>query len=64
MVRCLSGKGGIHDREPQRALGPILAGGGVKGGHVHGSTDDYAWNITADSVHGHVAQGIVRSSEG
>jgi uncharacterized protein (DUF1501 family) len=33
-----------------------LAGGGVKAGHVYGSTDDYAWNITADPVHVHDMQ--------
>lgn len=28
-----------------------LAGGGVKGGHVHGDTDDWCYNITRDPVH-------------
>jgi uncharacterized protein (DUF1501 family) len=28
-----------------------LAGGGIKGGVVHGETDDFAWNITRDPVH-------------
>ncbi len=36
-----------------------LAGGGVKGGHVHGSTDDFAWNITADGVHMHDMQATI-----
>ena len=36
-----------------------LAGGGVKGGHVYGSTDDYAWNITADPVHVHDMQATI-----
>jgi uncharacterized protein (DUF1501 family) len=36
-----------------------LAGGGVKAGHVHGSTDDYAWNITADPVHVHDMQATI-----
>ncbi|MBI2424960.1 MAG: DUF1501 domain-containing protein [Candidatus Hydrogenedentes bacterium] len=27
------------------------AGGGLKGGHVHGETDDIGWNITKDPVH-------------
>jgi len=30
-----------------------MAGGGVKAGHVHGATDDFAWNITQDPVHVH-----------
>ena len=29
------------------------AGGGVKGGYVHGETDDYCYNITKDPVHVH-----------
>ena len=36
-----------------------LAGGGVKAGHVYGSTDDYAWNITADPVHIHDMQATI-----
>jgi hypothetical protein len=30
-----------------------LAGGGVKGGHVHGRTDDYGYYAVADKVHVH-----------
>jgi hypothetical protein len=30
-----------------------LAGGGVKPGHRHGSTDDYGWYATEDKVHMH-----------
>lgn len=30
-----------------------LAGGGVKGGHVHGATDDWGWNAVQDRVHVH-----------
>ena len=36
-----------------------LAGGGVKAGHVYGSTDDYAWNVTADPVHVHDMQATI-----
>lgn len=36
-----------------------LAGGGVKAGHVHGATDDFAWNITADPVHMHDMQATI-----
>jgi hypothetical protein len=39
-----------------RAYSWWLAGGGVRGGHVHGSTDDFAWNVTADPVHVHDMQ--------
>jgi hypothetical protein len=30
-----------------------LAGGGVRGGHVHGATDDYGWYAVQDRVHVH-----------
>ena len=30
-----------------------LAGGGVKGGHVHGATDEYGWWAVKDKVHVH-----------
>lgn len=30
-----------------------LAGGGVKGGIVHGATDEYGWNAIEDKVHVH-----------
>ena len=39
-----------------RAYSWWLAGGGVKGGHVHGATDDFGWNITKDAVHIHDMQ--------
>jgi hypothetical protein len=42
-----------------RAFSWLLAGGGTKAGHVHGSTDDYAWNITADPVHVHDMQATI-----
>ena len=28
-----------------------MAGGGIKGGVVHGETDDFSYNITRDPVH-------------
>ena len=28
-----------------------MAGGGVKRGHVHGSTDDFCYNVASDAVH-------------
>ena len=33
-----------------------LAGGGVKGGHTHGATDDFAFNAVQDRVHPHDLQ--------
>ncbi len=36
-----------------------LAGGGAKRGHVHGATDDFAWNIVADPVHVHDMQATI-----
>ena len=30
-----------------------MAGGGVKAGYVHGATDDFSYNVTADGVHVH-----------
>jgi hypothetical protein len=30
-----------------------LAGGGVKGGHVHGSTDEFGFQAVEDKVHVH-----------
>ncbi|MBM80288.1 MAG: sulfatase [Planctomycetaceae bacterium] len=31
----------------------LMAGAGVKGGHVHGETDDFCYNIARDPVHVH-----------
>ena len=36
-----------------------LAGGGAKPGTTYGSTDDFAWNITADPVHVHDMQATI-----
>jgi len=30
-----------------------LAGGGVKGGHIHGATDEYGFHAVQDKVHVH-----------
>jgi hypothetical protein len=30
-----------------------MAGGGIKGGHIHGETDDFSYNIVKDPVHLH-----------
>jgi uncharacterized protein (DUF1501 family) len=39
-----------RDHHP-RCFSLWMAGGGVKGGVVHGETDDFSYNITADPVH-------------
>ena len=51
---------GLHDvavgvlASPDGRVAPIwLAGAGVKGGHVHGETDDFSYNIVRDPVHIH-----------
>ena len=31
--------------------GTALAGGGAKGGAIHGETDDFSYNIVKDPVH-------------
>lgn len=41
-----------RDHHP-RCFSLWLAGGGVKAGHSHGSTDEYGYNIVADGVHVH-----------
>jgi hypothetical protein len=41
-----------RDHHP-RCFTMWLAGGGVKGGHVYGETDDFSYNVTKDPVHVH-----------
>ena len=41
-----------RDHHP-RCFTMWMAGGGVKGGVVHGETDDFSYNITKDPVHVH-----------
>ena len=36
-----------------RAFSMWLAGGGIKGGHVHGKTDDFGFNVVEDAVNVH-----------
>ena len=36
-----------------------LAGGGVRAGHVHGETDEFAWNVARDPVHVHDMQATI-----
>ncbi len=41
-----------RDHHP-RCFSLWMAGGGVRAGHVHGETDDYAYNVTRDPLHVH-----------
>jgi len=41
-----------RDHHP-RCFTQMLAGAGVKNGHVHGATDDYCYNVAKDPVHVH-----------
>jgi hypothetical protein len=41
-----------RDHHP-RCFTVWMAGGGVKGGHVHGATDEFGYNIASDGVHVH-----------
>jgi hypothetical protein len=53
-------KPGGHGRDHfGRAYSVWLAGGGVKGGHVHGQTDDFAYNVVKDAVHVHDLQATI-----
>jgi hypothetical protein len=45
-------KNGGRDHHP-RCFTTMLAGGGVRGGHIHGATDDYSYNVVNDPVHVH-----------
>ena len=42
-----------------RCFSMWMAGGGVKGGVMHGETDDYCYNIVKDPVHIHDLQATV-----
>jgi len=46
------------------AYSMFLAGGGIKGGQVIGSTDDIGFNITQDKVHVHDLQATIMHSLG
>ena len=41
-----------RDHHP-RCFTTLITGAGVRGGHVHGQTDEYGYNITQDPVHVH-----------
>ena len=36
-----------------------LAGGGVKGGHIHGATDEFGFQAVEDNVHVHDLQATI-----
>ena len=45
-------KDGGRDHHP-KCFTMLMSGGGVRGGYVHGETDDYSYNIIKDPVHVH-----------
>ena len=47
-----------RDHHP-RAYSVWMAGGGIKGGVVHGKTDDFSYNIVEDPVHIHDLQATI-----
>jgi hypothetical protein len=55
--RTVYGQGGLqadYGRDHHgRCFSVWLAGGGIRGGVVHGQTDDYGYNIVSDPVHIH-----------
>ena len=52
-----AGKEG-RDHHPN-AFSLWMAGGGVKGGHVHGRTDDFGYNVVENPVHVHDLQATI-----
>jgi hypothetical protein len=55
--RTVYGQGGLQEDYGRdhhgRCFTGWLAGGGIRGGVVHGETDDYGYNIVRDGVHIH-----------
>ncbi|MEY3458987.1 MAG: hypothetical protein RL215_2144 [Planctomycetota bacterium] len=55
--RTVYGQGGLQNDYGRdhhgRCFSVWLAGGGIRGGLVHGQTDDYGYNIVSDPVHIH-----------
>ena len=51
LIKALGGNDGRDHHN--RGFTMWLAGGGVKGGHVHGATDDLGFNVARDPVHVH-----------
>ena len=55
--RTVYGQGGLkadYGRDHHgRCYSMWMAGGGIRGGHVHGETDDFGYNIVRDPIHIH-----------
>lgn len=54
--RTIYSQGGVSKQNYGRDHHPRcytiwMAGGGIKGGHIHGETDDFSYNIVKDPVH-------------
>jgi hypothetical protein len=52
-VELVNGKPGLGRDHNHWGFSVWLAGGGVKGGHVHGATDDFGFRAVEDPVHVH-----------
>ncbi|WP_165252114.1 DUF1501 domain-containing protein [Paludisphaera soli] len=52
-VELVNGKPGMGRDHNHWGFSVWLAGGGVKGGHVHGATDDFGYKAVQDVVHVH-----------
>ena len=52
-----------RDHHP-RCFSMWMAGGGVRGGYVHGTTDEFSYNIVEDPVHVHDLNATVLSLMG
>ncbi len=55
--RTVYGQGGVKEDYGRdhhgRCFSMWMAGGGIRGGYVHGETDDFGYNIVRDPVHIH-----------
>ena len=47
-----------RDHHPQ-AFSVLLAGGGIRGGHIHGATDEFGFHIVENRVHIHDLQATI-----
>ncbi|MDR3617967.1 MAG: DUF1501 domain-containing protein [Paludisphaera borealis] len=52
-VELVGGKPGMGRDHNHWGFSVWLAGGGVKGGHIHGATDDFGYKAVEDVVHVH-----------
>ncbi len=51
--RSPTGQGSNGREHHPHGFSMWLAGGGVKGGHIHGATDEFGWYAVNDVVHVH-----------